>query len=47
MGTELVKLAFVLIQIVYNNPSNFHPHEVMGRESETQLQMDKKINSIT
>ena len=44
MGVELVRLAFVLIQIVYNYSSNFHPHEVVGRESEIQFQVaEKKI----
>ena len=26
---------------------NFHPFEIVGRGSETQLQMDEKLNKLT
>ena len=29
------------------NISNFHPLEVVGRGSETQLQVDENLNKIT
>ena len=28
------------------NMRNFHPHEIVGRGSETQLQVVKKLNKI-
>ena len=28
------------------NMSNFHPFEVVGRDSETQLQMGENLNNI-
>ena len=28
------------------NMGNFHPFEVVGRGSETQLQMDEKLNFV-
>ena len=38
-----VKMTYVPIQIK-KKVSNFHPYEDVGRGSETQLQVDEKIN---
>ena len=35
------------IQIGKINMSNFHPFEVVGRASDTQLHVGAKLNSIT
>ena len=41
MSIKLAKLAYVLIQSIY--VSTFYPFEVMGRGSETQLQVVKNV----
>ena len=45
MSITFFKFAYFVIQIIHN-VSNCHPLEVVGRDSETQLQVGENLNYI-